>query len=775
MAYPSVIGAPVPRADGFDKVTGRAAYAADVTLPGMLWGKVLRSPHAHARIRAIDASKARRMAGVRAIITGLEMPGHLMGKMIRDMPVLCWDVVRFAGDRVAAVAADTLEAADEALNLIKVDYEELPAVFDPLEAMKPDAPRLHENVATYDGGPKERLALDLNNGLTRLAWRKGDVEAGFRKADLVFEHTFRIPARHQGYLEPHAGLVAIDSDQRVQVWASAKNPFGIRSQLAKAAGIGEERIRINVVNVGGEFGGKGDAFELPIAYFLARQSGRPVKIAMNFSEELMASNPAHPTIVTIRSGVMRDGRIVARGLRAIHASGAYGALKSNATLATWHYAGGLYRVKNAAIEYLQIYTNTVPGGYFRSPGSVQTFFAIESHTDIIARELAMDPAEFRMRNLLEEGEPDAIGKPLRVVRSRQVLKAALEAAGWKKPKPGSGRGRGIALYGRHIGGDDSGVILSAESNGEFTVISPTVDQGAGTHTILRQLVAEEMGVSLAQVRVRAGDTDVAPRDSGPRASRMTYVASRAMVRACAELRGRLLAQAARFLECPAAEVEWQDGYFSLRQDPSRRLTLQRVIAQSGGYVSVTIHEDAPYPEDVSYVCAQVAEVSVDRATGKIQLHRFLTAHDVGTILNSLTHQGQIDGGVVMGVGQAMMEELVMADGKVSNLSLGDYKLPTASDIPELETVLVNSAGGVAPYEAKAIGEFANNSPPAAIANAVADAVGVRLFDLPITAEKVYRALKADSPRRTQRGSAATKFRSISRKVRKVPAGRVKTT
>jgi len=740
-SLPTVIGAPVLRADGPDKAAGRTIYAADVKFPGMLWGKVLRSPHAHARIARIDAAKARRVPGVRAVITGQEIPGHFTGKMIRDMPVLCWDVVRFVGDRVAAVAAETMEAAEDALALIEVDYEELPAVFDPLEAMRPDSPRLHENVAGYDGAPKERLALDLHNGLTRLGWRKGDVDRGFREADKVFEHTFRIPGRHQGYIEPHAGVVAIDRDGRVQVWVSAKNPFGIRSQLAKATGVAEETIRINVVNVGGEFGGKGDAFDMPVAYFLARQAERPVKIVMDCAEELMASNPSHPTVVTARSGVMRDGRIVARDLRVVHASGAYGALKSNASLATWHYAGGLYRVENAAIEYLQIYTNTVPGGYFRSPGSVQTFFALESHTDIIARELGIEPAEFRLRNLINEGEKDAVGQQLRHVRSREVLKAALDAAGWKKPKRGPGWGRGVALYGRHIGGDDTGIILSAEPDGTFAVISPTVDQGAGTHTILQQIVADEFKIPIEQVRVVQGDTDTAPRDSGARASRVTYVAGRAAVRACGELREQLLAQAARILECPPSEVDWENGDFFFRQDRRQQVALRRVLTQAGGRLSVTIHEVAPYPEDVTYVCAQIAEVNVDPETGEMRLHRFVTAHDVGTIINPMTHQGQIDGGVIMGVGQAVMEELVMENGRVTNLSLGDYKLPAMGDIPELKTVLVHSGGGVAPYEGKAIGEFANNSAPAAIANAVADAVGARLFELPISAEKIYHALK----------------------------------
>ncbi len=741
MAAVTVVGAPVPRAEGPDKVSGRSIFAADVNLPGLLWGKILRSPYPHARIRRIDAFRARQVPGVKAVITGQEIPGHLMGKMIRDMPVLCWEVARFVGDKVAAVAADTLEAAEEALGLITVEYEELQAVFDPLEAMKPNAPRIHENVAGYDGTPKKLLALDVHNGLTRLAWRKGDVEQGFREADLVLEHTFRIPGRHQGYIEPHAGVVAIEPDGRIRVWASTKDSFRTRTQLAKAIRVPEERIQINVVNVGGDFGGKGDARDLPVAYFLAQQSERPVKIVMTCAEELMAGNPAHPTVVTVRSGVKRDGRIVARYLQAVHASGAYGALKANASLATWHYAGGPYRVDNASFEFLQIYTNTVPGGYYRSPGSVATFLALESHTDIIARELGMDPAEFRLRNLIGEGDEDAIGQRLHSVRFREVLQAAMDASGWNKPKPGPGYGRGIALYGRHIGGGVTGVILTAEPDGTFTVLSPTFDQGAGTHTILRQLVAEEMRVPIQQVRVVVGGTDIAPYDTGARASRVTYAAGRAAVQACGELREQLIAQAAHMLECLPEEVDFRNSRFWFRRDPSQEITLRKLVTQASSRLTVTVNEDSPEHDDVTYICAQVAEVEVDPETGKMQLHRFITAHDVGTIINPITHQGQIDGGVIMGLGQAIMEELVMESGQVTNASLGDYKLPTAADIPELKTVLVRTDGGFAPYESKAIGEFANNSPPAAVANALADAVGARIFELPITAEKIYHALK----------------------------------
>jgi len=742
MADFKIVGVPVPRAEGSDKVSGRTIYAADVNLPGALWGKILRSPHPHARIRNVDAAAAHRVAGVRAVITGEEIRGHLIGKQIRDMPVLCWDVVRFIGDRVAAVAAETLDAAEEALGLIHVDYEELPAVFDPLEAMQLNAPLLHADVGAYDGGPKDKLAPDVHNGLTRLAYGKGDVEKGFREADLVLEHTFRIPGRHQGYIEPHAAVVAIDNDERIQVWVSAKNPFGIRSQLAKALGVPEERIRINVINVGGEFGGKGDAIDLPVAYFLAQRSERPVKIVMTYAEELTASNPAHPTVITVRSGVKRDGRIVARTVRAVHASGAYGALKSNASLATWHYAGGQYRIDNASLEFLQVYTNTVPGGYYRSPGAVATAFAIDSHTDIIAKELKMDPAEFRLKNFLVEGEEDACGHRLNNVRFREVLRAALDGAGWQKAKRRPGYGLGIALSGRHISGGDTGVVLTAEPDGSFTILSPSVDQGSGTHTILRQLVAEKMRVTIEQVRVVVGDTDVAPRDGGMRASRMTYVAGNAVVEACEKLGEQLLAQAARILECRADEMEFGNGKFWLRQDPGQQITLRRVAAQAQGRLQVTVYQDYPYPEDISYICAQIAEVEVDRETGAVRLHRMVSAHDVGTIINPATHQGQIDGATIMGVGQGIMEELVMENGQITNNNLGDYKLPTVADIPELKTVLVQSTGGVGPLDAKPIGEFANNGPPAAIANAIADAVGVRLFELPVSAERIYQALNS---------------------------------
>ncbi|MBI2999571.1 MAG: molybdopterin-dependent oxidoreductase, partial [Deltaproteobacteria bacterium] len=346
----SIIGALIPRVEGAEKVSGRALYTADVKLSGMLWGKVLRSPHPHARIVRIDASRAAKVEGVRAVVTGKDVPGLLSGQSIRDIPVLCWDKVRFVGDRVAAVAAETPDAAEEALGRIEVEYDVLPAVFDPLAAMQPDAPRLHDNVAGYEGPPQELLIPDVPNGLTRLTWSKGNVEQGFREADLVLEHTFRIPIRHQGYIETSAGVVAIGDDGRIQVWISTKTPLATRNQVAKAIGVPEERIRLNAVNVGGDFGGKCGPMDVPIAYLLAQKARRPVKIVMSYSEELTAGNPSHPSVITVRTGVKRDGRMVARYLRAVHSTGAYGGHKPIRASIGGAGTAGPYRIDHTFME-----------------------------------------------------------------------------------------------------------------------------------------------------------------------------------------------------------------------------------------------------------------------------------------------------------------------------------------------------------------------------------------------------------------------------------------
>lgn len=575
--------------------------------------------------------------------------------------------------------------------------------FDPREAMQPDAPQLHDDVAAYEGAPIHVLGTDIHNGQTRLAWHKGDVAQGFRDADVILEHSSSLPSRHQGYIKPNASVISIDDDGRVQAWCSSKvRPVGNWPKRPVWRKIKSK----STSSQWGDFGGKGDARDLPIAYLLAKMADRPVKIVMSSMEEFTASNPTHPTFITIRSGVTRDGHLTARVVRTVHASGAYGAMKPRAYLSTHHYVGGGYHIPNTSLEFLQVYTNTAPGGYFQAPGAHQYTFALEPHTDLQARELGMGPAEFKRINLLNPGKEDALGRPLRLVNVRQVMDAALEVNLWGRPKSGPVHGRGVAIFGRQISGRIAGAVVTAEADETFSVISPTVDIGTGTQTIKQQIVASEMKIPLHQVRGRQGDIDSTPYDESPRASRVIYTEGQAIAKACKQ----------------AKQVIADGTIFPL---------------------TVTFEDVAPEPEDITYFSAQVAEVDVGTETGQVKVLRLVTAHDVGTVINPLAHQGQIEGGVVTGLGMGATEELVTYGGQVLNGNLGDYKLATVSDVPSLETVLIQTAGGTGPYESKTIGELANNATAAAIANPVADATGCQLFELRITAaERVYKALRS---------------------------------
>ncbi len=738
----SIIGAAVGRVEGADKVSGAAIYGADVHFPDVLWGKILRSPYPHARIKSIDTSKAWKVEGVKAIVTGKDEPEHYQGKSIRDIPVMCWDKVRYIGDKVAAVAAQSRDAAEEAVNLIDVEYEELPAVFDVLEAMKPGAPVLHDNAPAYDGAPAEIMAPAGGNVLNKLSWGKGDIEKGFREADIVLEHTFRMPIHHQGYLEPQSFLVKIDDDGTVNAWASTKGPFGSRGQFAKAVGIPPKQIHLQAVHVGADFGGKSGAGELPICYFLAKQAKRPVKIVLTHSEELTAMNPDHYTVVKVKTGVKRDGRMTARYLQAIHGTGAYAGMKPGRASIGGAGSATPYKIDHSHMEALQVYTNTVPCGFWRAPGAIQAVFASESHMDLIAKELKMDPAKFRMMNLVGEGEENALGKSWSGVKAKETLKAALDAAGWKTPKR-TNVGRGVAMYERGTGAGKVWVKLTAEADGTFTVFTVAGDQGTGLQTILCQTVAAEMQVPYKQVRCRIGNTaDVSYSvDVGFGGSRSTNINSAAAFQASAELRKKLNGQAATLLGCAEEQVVYRSGKFSAKGAKGKPLTVRDVVEAAGAPVTVSVETEVPRKGSSTSFIAQVAEVEVDRETGRVKLHKFVSAHDVGTIINPLGHQGQIDGEAIMAIGSGLMEELLGDQGKVTTTNLGEYKIPNILDIPKFKTVLVKGKNGPGPYEAKGIGEHANVTPPAAIANAVADACGVRLFDVPVTAEKVYAALQ----------------------------------
>jgi CO/xanthine dehydrogenase Mo-binding subunit len=737
------IGRAVGHVEGPGKVSGQARYAGDIALPGMIAGKCLRSPFPAARIVSIDTSRARALPGVHAVLTGEDLPDRTIGRSIRDQFPLARSRVRFAGDKVAAVAADTAEIAEEALLLIDVEYEELPAVFDPIEAMKSDAPLVHDDPSIYPGCPPN--LPPIRNVVSQVYLRHGDIDAGFAQSDRIFEHTFQIPSVHHGYIEPHACVVHLAEDGKIDCWLSNKAPFNMRAQLAVAVDVPQERIRINLVPIGGDFGGKGSLMDTVVCYHLAKRSGRPVKMVMTYTEELTAANPRNASVITMRTGVSNDGLMLARKATIIFNAGGYGGYvpSPQVNLHGASHAAGPYKLPNTELESLRVYTNTVPTGHMRAPGAPQTVFAEESHVDMIAAELGIDPMEFRLRNSLHDGDEAPLGEVWQDIMSEETLREAGEMAEWGATKSAN-VGRGISMYERTPGGGKSEEILTIDGDARITLLTAVPDTGTGSHTILQQIIATELQVPLERVAVQSGNTDTAAFDAGAGGSRVTHGAGQATLAAATELRGALIQLCARVLDTDPERVRLEEGAFV--DGNGERLTLDELMSKARDLEEAPISRTGAYAPsghaEVTSFAVQIAEVEVDRDTGQVTLRKVTSAHDVGTIINPLTHQGQIEGGVVQGIGQGLTERLIVEDGQVTNANLGDYKLPTIADIPRLETVLIETKHGPAPYEGKAIGELSNVAIPAAIANAVYDAVGVRITELPITAEKVYAALNA---------------------------------
>ena len=735
------IGRSAGHIEGPDKVTGHAHYAGDIALASVLWGKCLRSPHPHARIVSIDTSRAKRLPGVYAVLTAADVPDRLIGHRILDVPVLAKDRVRFIGEKVAAVAADSDDVAEHALQLIEVVYEELPAVFDAADALNDDAPRIHADPAAYstakliEGSPAPNLS-------SQVFYRHGDVEAGFAQADRIFERTYEVASVHQGYIEPHACAVEVEAGGKVNVWLSNKAPFRTRNEIAEAIGVPPEQVRINQVAIGGDFGGKGSVMDAVVAYHLAARTGRAVKMIMNYTEELTAGNPRHPTTISLRTGVTNDGHLTAQQAKIIFNCGAYAGFKPGTTIHGAIDAGGPYRLPNLDVEALCVYTNTVPHGHMRAPGAPQVVFALESHMDVIAHDLGLDPVEFRLRNVLGEGDTSPLGHHYKDVHSRETLLAAAEAAGWSRPKAAN-VGLGLSFYDRTPGSGASSAVVSIDAGAEITLLTAIADTGTGSLTVLQQVVAEELQAPLETVHVVTGDTDTASFDGGVGGSRVTHAAGQATLAASRELRQALVQLAAQVMGNELEQVELRNGRFVSPDGPG--LSLRDLMSRAAELEEVPIRRSGSYTpsgsSNVTSFCAQIAEVEVDLETGRVKLRRFTTAHDVGTIINPLTHQGQIEGGMAMGMGQALIELLETDDGAVTTPNLGDYKLPNIADVPELITVLLEAPAGPAPYEGKSIGETSNCPVAAAVANAVFDATGIRIAELPITSEKVYNALQ----------------------------------
>jgi len=749
----STIGSPVGRVDGNDKVTGRCKYSADVLLPGTLWGAVHRSPFAHARIIRVDTSRARALAGVHAVLTGNDIGGQLFGRAIADIPVLATDRVRLIGEPVAAVAAEDRDTAEEACSLIDVEYEELPAVFDPFEAMKPEAPLLHPRfreyrhgyrLGPYGVGDKPDLP-DIPNLCSYEQLSKGDVEKGLREADLVLEHKYTTPIQHQGYIEPHTCLVSVESDGTVRIWASNKAPFTLRDLLVLDLGLKPEKVIVEPCFVGGDYGGKGSPMLIPLAYFLSREARRPVRIVMDGVSEFMAGNPRHTSWITIRSGLKRDGSIVARHIKMVMDSGAYAGYKPIPYARLWglHVAAGVYRVPHIKVECMIVYTNHVPAGHMRSPGGAQAAFACEVDIDRLAEAAGMDPIEFRLKNGVEDGEAAPLGGSWTSIRLKECLRAVQSASDWNRPKPPN-VGRGVAVCQDVAGYGGSTSVVEIHEDGSAVLKTGVNDQGSGPFTILVQIVGHELQLPLDRVKLVVTGTDSGIWDRGSSGMSVTHVAGQATLKAAAEARDKLAAAAAGYLDCPLERVELVKGVFRDRKRRKARVSFRNVASRAckngGPIVGSCRFEAWKLPTGTSFV-AQTAEVEVDRETGQLKVCRVVAASDVGTVLNSIGVTGQIEGAMMMGLGFATTEELKLVDGQVETLGLHDYKLPTIQEAPQMQNLLITDGEGPGPYGAKAAGELGNLPITAAVANAVYDAIGIRFDSLPITAEKVYQALK----------------------------------
>jgi CO/xanthine dehydrogenase Mo-binding subunit len=733
----TIIGTSTQRLEGPEKVSGRAIYATDVSLPGMLWCKVLRSPISYGRIKKIDASRARSLAGVRAIITGEDVTGFLIGRKIYDMPLLADGLVRFIGEKVAAVAADSEAIAEEALGLIDVEYDEMTPLLDPLEAVKPDAPLLHPNVQGYRG-----LLHPItvpSNVFVHMNWKKGDVEAGFRESDIIVENTFTTKPVHQAYIEPHACVVQAQGSGSGDIWACSKVPFALREQVANAFGRGLDEFIVHPCYIGGCFGGKGDFMDVPVCYLLSLKSGRPVKMVMDYSEEFVAGNPRHAATVRVKSGVMKDGRLVAHQMEYVFDSGAYGAFKPQGYLVGPKEAAGPYRIPNVFIEEKIVYTNKIPCGHMRAPGDPQGFFANESQMDLIARRLSMDPVEFRKKNLMRDGDVSPIGHAVPHIKSDEILDAAVKGSGYGRPKR-KHIGRGIAVSQWLPLGGESHAFVSIDEKGNVIVSTAMLDQGAGTHTAMRLVAAEELLLPLEKVQVATLDTSKVGPDTGIGASRGTRIFGNATRLAAAQAKEQMIDAAS--VQLGVAKEQLSLGSGAVRAPAGQSLSYGEIVKSNGaeirGHGFYKNFESGPE----AALCIQVAVVDVDAETGQVHLTHFTSAHSTGTVLNPLMHQGQIDGGVVMGMGYALMEGMGIDGGTVVTTNFGENKIPSICDIPLLKTVIQEFPVGNGPYGGMSIGEPPVVPTAAAIANAVEDAVGVRIYDLPITAEKVLTALRA---------------------------------
>jgi len=749
-----VVGRPVPRVDGLEKVTGRARYVTDLVIPGMAHARVMRSPYAHARVRRVDVTRARALTGVLAALCGADLTWcePYYGPAYRDRPVLAIDVARYEGEPVAAVAAVDEATADAALDLIEVDYEPLPPVITLEEALAPGAPLVHT------GKPQAGIFADLStlrpepgtNICHQFHFARGDSAGALASADLVLDDTYRFPPVQHYAMEPHAAVAVWSETDGLTIWASSQNPYSVRVELAKMFDVPLARIRVVVPHLGGGFGSKTYAKLEPLAAALARAAGRPVRLAASVAEAFQTVRRCAAR-VHVRVGFRRDGALVAVECDADYDVGAYADIGPRVVQKGTYTATGPYRVPHVELAARAVYTNTTPGGAFRGFGVPQLAWALESLVDAAADRLGRDPVELRRQNFLAHGEEFAPGDTPIDGKLEESLSRAAEAIGWTRASAAD-RGRGVAaMLKASVAPSVSEAIVRLHTDGSVSVLASAVEMGQGTRTVLAQIAAEVLCVPLARVTVVQPDTAVTPYDQTTSSSRSTTMTGRAVQVASEDIREQLLRITAEALGVATRDLTLDEGAVVV---PARRLPYAEVLllrfGMSGGELigrgviapgrtAAPLGGSTPFWE----MAVGAAEVSVDEETGAVRVERYVSVADVGRAVNPLLLEGQDEGGVVQGLGHTLLEEMLYADGHLLNGTLLLYRVPRADDAPEaLECHFVENADGSGPFGAKGAGEGSLIPVSPAVANALARLTGVRLRDLPLTPERVWRALRA---------------------------------
>ncbi len=745
----NTIGKRVPKPDSRDKATGRALYATDLVLPRMLYGKILRSKYPHARILSIDTAKAEKLPGVSCVITAEDTLkiGYGHGK---DNFPLKFGKVRSLMDEVAAVAARTPEIAAEALELIQVEYEELPGVFDPFDAMKEDAPLIHENRA-------DNLSITYD-------YMHGNIDKGFEAAKHVVEGRYDLQFIAHSCMGPCASIAEWLPDGTLFMRTPTQVPFLYQRDMAEIVGINGSQVRVEQPYIGGGFGSKLDLYPYEaVAAFLARKAGRPVKIEYDRDEEFKYSPVRSPMVIDIKTGCSKDGHLTVRTALAVSDNGAYNSWGAVTPLVSMQTTSALYRVPNCHFVCKIIYTNNPYGGAMRGFGNPELTFACEVQMDELADLCNIDPLRFRLLNSNQPGDVTGAGLRITTCGLPECLEKSAEEVNWKEKIAKKGTGSGVGLAGViHVGGgariypsDGCGVIVKINDFGRVSVISGSTEIGQGSDTVLSQIVAEELGVPLDTVNLVQADTDVRPWDVGVHASRTTFIAGNAAMLAAREAKQQILAAAAELLKTPEERLIIRNGVISVQDDPEKSLSLSKVVRslhfRKGGHVVVgnyyydppTNHQDKEWRGNLSATYgfgAHAVEVEVDEETGVVKVKKVAAAHDIGRVINPIGAEGQVEGGVAMGIGYALTEQMQLDHGRILNPNFTDYKIPTTVDMPEVVPIFVETDDPEGPFGAKGMGEMTMVPTPAAIANAIYQAIGVRIRSLPITPEKVLKAL-----------------------------------